>query len=109
MKRILILILLVVFSAQGLVVAVGENLNSANTALSIDQHTVALSSNTEGMNVEVPVFEGSTVSSDIEEMSDYVAIAVTNDDHAGGATSPVAAIYPFVSTNLPKALPPPRS
>ncbi|MEC4717982.1 hypothetical protein RY831_02355 [Noviherbaspirillum sp. CPCC 100848] len=112
MKKVLVILLLFIFSAQGTVVAVGGGL-----VMSVDRSGVmemAYMEHMEHIAHAAPSIAGDAdfddlkVSSSIEEMSDYVALDPAAKQPRDHASNPPTIAPVLSSIDLPRALPPPR-
>lgn len=109
MKKVLVILLLFIFSAQGTVVAVGGGL-----VMSVDRSGVMEMAYMEHIAHAAPSVAGDAdfddlkVSSSIEEMSDYVALDPAAKQPRDHASNPPTIAPVLSSIDLPRALPPPR-
>ncbi|HEY8608618.1 MAG TPA: hypothetical protein VIM12_16005 [Noviherbaspirillum sp.] len=105
MKNLLVVLLLIVFAAQGMTVAVGgtayrEAQQAAGSRLGDSEAIVAGGILDQDQN---------QVAADMEEMSDYVPLALTFQGNEPRTATPRPHIPSLVSIDLPRALPPPRA
>lgn len=112
MKKVLVILLLFIFSTQGAVVAVG-----GGVVMSVDRSGVMKMAHAAPMeHIAQPAppvggdadFDGLKVWSSIEEMSDYVAPDPAARQPRYRASKPPAIAPVLSSIDLPRALPPPR-
>lgn len=98
MRSFLLAFLLLVFSVQGLTVAIGGNVLAQAAAQDGGQE-----------EDDATDIVQAAVDADIEEMSDYVAAAMAAaQPDRPGTSAPAAARHPE-SIDLPRAPPPPRA
>lgn len=104
MKKLLVILLLFIFSAQGTVVALGGGILLAEERAGVTEMTLTASPAEDcGDNDDYL-----KVASSIEEMSDYVALDPPLTQLSGRALTPPSAAPVLSSIDLPRALPPPR-
>ncbi|OWW20525.1 hypothetical protein [Noviherbaspirillum denitrificans] len=102
MKKLLILFLLFIFSVQGTVAAMGHDL-----VLSVQDQEIACSIGYSPDSV-LDDADGQQVSSDIEELSDYVAFYFPISKPPGRVASATIPAVTHFSTVLPPLKRPPR-
>lgn len=103
MKKLLILFLLFVFSVQGAVAAMGDDV-----VLSMQDQEVACSIG-HGLDSASDDADGQEVSSNIEELSDYVALHFPVSKPPSLVVSATIPAVTHFSTVLPRLKRPPRS
>ncbi|WP_151636222.1 hypothetical protein [Noviherbaspirillum aerium] len=108
MKKVLVILLLFIFSAQGAVVASGGGCAVAGDWLGMEQTLSTMSSDNVGPDVALNDLDDLQVSSSIEEMSDYVPPDMALKQPREPVLSPPVIALVLSSIDLPRALPPPR-
>lgn len=107
MKKLLVILLLFIFSAQGAVVALGGGLVTAGQPFGVTG-MVQLVQMEQAASTEHSDIDDLQVSSSIEEMSDYVALDPASKQPPDRASTPPTMAPVLSSIDLPRALPPPR-
>lgn len=113
MKKLLVILLLFIFSAQGAVVALGGGLVTAGqpfgvTGMAQVVQLEQLVQMEQAASTEHSDIDDLQVSSSIEEMSDYVALDPASKQPPDRASTPPTMAPVLSSIDLPRALPPPR-
>lgn len=110
MKRLIIVLLLAIFSAQSLGTAAGINVLDASRGLAQIQKANALRGASPAMAASIDTdIEGLKIFSIAEELSDYVTLEPGLPSLRYQAPSIPTATWIPASAILPKTLPPPRS
>lgn len=110
MKNFLLAILFIVFSVQGMAVANGTSLMESKTVFSSQEKMETFAETNEiSENQVILGIDSPQVLADIEEMSDYISLFAASEVNSEDAISPLATVSRFISINLSKAPPPPRS
>lgn len=110
MKRLIIALLLVISSAQGLGAAAGINILNASRAFAHLEDSVAHGKDFSAFAADRDAdIDGLKLFSIAEELSDYVVLEPGTSSRRYQAPSVPSATWIPASIILPRALPPPRS